>query len=283
MENPHLSRTEDGISKGLAGLKSQVMPSPPAGLVDRMIAAEWPRRGKAQWVWHALAACGGLAIVGVAVLPRSSSAAVALERLVEAHQRSDVLFRVTPYWIEGKNRTPKVWSGYVKGKEWRYVQSNLEQASDGKQVTMYFPTEGKALVWTLVPGESNAERVLGDASLSWWRSSARRGLTVEHNVKWNGLQVDRYVITTTSKDWGPTTSTLYADPVAGRPLYQESIHASGNGNALAWDYLSPTEAGVLRIKMRAGTKIEDITAQRELDRRRNAGQAIVPSKAAVGD
>ena len=275
MENLHLNHAEDRIATGVAELKAQPMPTPLASLTEQMIGAEQPRRGTTSKRGWALAACGGLAIAAFALVPQRSSASAAIGKLVDSYATSDVLFRVTPYWVEGKTRTPKIWSGYVKGERWRYVQANYEQASDGKRVTAYWPTEGRAVVWETSASGADAQSVLASADLRWWKSADRKGLTLDHNVSWNGRKVDRYVVTTHSKDWGPTTNTLYADPIAKRPLYAEYIHASGNGSAMKWDYPNPSDESLLRIKMKSGTKVVDVTAEV----RRNAGKPMEASKA----
>lgn len=272
MENQHLTSTDSHIESGVAGLRSQAMPDPPGGLVAKMIANDSPSRKRQPWkAWKAVAVCGGVGLAALVAMPQRSSAAEALERVVSTHQSSNVMFHLTSYWIEGKARTPKMWSGYVQGERWRYVQSDYEQASDGKRVKAYLPKEGRVLVWWTSPTDSNAKSVLADADLSWWKSMERRGLTLEHNVSWNGRRVDRYTVTTTSKDWGATTNILYADPVADLPLYAESIHASGNGSALQWDYVNPPDESLLEIKLKPGTKVEDVTAQREKQRRESTG------------
>jgi len=230
--------------------------------------------------WKAVAVCGGIGLAVLVAMPQKSSAAEALDRVVAGSRRANVMFHLTSYWIEGKKRTPKIWSGYVKGERWRYVQSNYEEASDGNRVMSYRPFEGRAQVWKASPSDSNARSVLADADLGWWKSTERRGLTLEHNVKWNGRRIDRYTVTTTSKDWGPTTNILYADPVADLPLYAESIHASGNGSALQWDYLNPPDESLLKIKLKPGTKVEDVTIQRERARRDGPGK---PQTAKVSD
>lgn len=273
MENPHLKRTEDGIDNGVAGLKATAMPSPPAGLVQQMIAAEAPRKVRsAAWVWKSAAALGGLGLAAFFLMPQQSSAAVTLDRLVGAYQRSQVFYRLTPYWIEGKKRTPKIFIGYVKGDKWHYVQSDYEQASDGVRVTTYLPNEGRALWWEKTAAKDDARSIFVGADLSWWKSPERTGVTVEHNVPWNGMRVDRYKVTTTSKDWGPLYSTLYADPEKGRPLYEEAVHASGNGYAMKWDYLSTSEEGLLEIKMKSGTKFEDVTAQKASEQQKRGDE-----------
>ncbi len=277
MENMHLKHNENRIEMGIAGLKAQTMPNPPAGLVEQMIAGtpSWTK----PWAWKALAACGGLGIVVIAALPRTSAAETSLDHLVQAHSRSDVLFHVTPYWVKGSKRTPKIWRGYVKGNQWHYIQSNYEQACNGIRTLTYFPNEGKAQIWTSTAAEINSKSVLGEASLGWWKSADRKGLSLQRNVKWNGLIVDRYEITTTSASWGPSRNILYADPIQARPLYAESLHASGNGSAIKWDYPNPADEGVLRIQMKSGTKVEDVTAQRP----QTAGKAEAPAKAQDGN
>jgi hypothetical protein len=268
MENLHLNHSEDRITKGIAELKSLPMPNPPAGLVHRMSAADAPRRGRFSPRAWALAACGGLILATFALMPRRSSAAISMERLVSAYGSAEVLFHVTPYWIEGKTRTPKIWSGFVKGERWRYVQKDYEQAWDGKHVTAYFVNEGRARIWECSASDADAQSVLASADLSWWKSPDREGLRLDHNVRWGGRLVDRYEVTTHSDTWGPTTNTLYADPVANRPIYAEYLHGSGNGNAMKWDYPNPADESVLRIKMKAGTKVEDVTAEMRMRARR---------------
>lgn len=275
MENLHLNHAEDRINAGTAGLRRQAMPTPPTQLLEKMAAAESPRRGQSGKRLWTLAACGGLALTAFALMPQRSSAAVALDSLVEAHSNQDLLFHVTPYWVEGKALTRKIWSAFVKGERWRYIQPDYEQASDGVQVTAYWPKEGRARVWEKAAESADARSVLADADLRWWKSSERKGLSLEHNVRWNGRKVDRYVVTTHSKAWGATKNTLYADPVANRPLYAEYIHASGNGSAMKWDYPNPSDESLLRIKMKSGTKVVDVTAEV----RRNAGTPMEASKA----
>lgn len=281
MENRHLKATDGRIELGIVGLRALAMPDPPEGLAARMVDADAPSRQRPSRAWKAVAVCVCVGLGLLVAMPQRSSAAEALDRVVSTHQRSNVMFHLTSYWIEGKVRTRKIWSGYVKGDRWRYVQENYEQASDGKRVTTYLPNEGRVLVWWASPSDSDAKSVLADADLSWWKSSERKGLTLEHNVSWNGRRVDRYVVKTTSKDWGETTSILYADPVADLPLYAESIHASGDGSALQWDYLTPRDERLLEIRPKAGVKVEDVTAQRERERLSNAGDPQ-SAKASMG-
>lgn len=278
MEKPHLTHFDDRLDLGIDGLRSSQMPQPPSALVERMVAGAVPRPSRSRNRIWALGTCSLLAIGAFAMMPRSSSAAVTLDKLVAAHQNSSVLFKVTPYWLEGSSRTPKIWSGYVKGNQWRYVQQDYEQASDGKRILTYLPGENRAETWTLTPGETQLESVLGDADLGWWKRQAAKGLKLDHNVEWNGRRVDRYVVTTSSRDWGETTNTLYADPVAQRPLYAEFVHASGNGSAISWEYLGPKDEYVLSIRMKPETKVIDVTPKRS----RAKNLPLVPSKASTG-
>ncbi len=272
MENQHLKPTDARIDEGVAGLRTQAMPSPPERLVYQMIANKEPNHSRQPWNgWKAVAVCGGVGLAVFVAMPQKSSAAEALDRVVASHRRSNVMFHLTSYWIEGKSRTPKIWSGYVMGDRWRYVQSDYEEASDGERVMSYQPLEGRARVWTNSPSDTNARSVLADADLGWWKSMEHRGLTLEHDVKWNGRRVDRYMVTTTSKAWGPTTNILYADPAADLPLYAESLHASGNGSALQWDYVNPADESLLQIKMKPGTKVEDVTVERQRTKRKGVG------------
>lgn len=278
MEKPHLNHIDERVDLGIVGLKHAEMPQPPSSLVERMVAGEAPRRHRPRSRIWVLGACSLLAVGTFALLPRSSSAAVALDKVVKAHQSSSVLFKVTPYWINRGQRTPKIWSGYVMGNKWRYVQKDYEQACDGSRILTYIPAENRAESWTIESGEAQLGAVLGDADLSWWKGQSGKGLKFEHNVEWNGRRVDRYVVITSSKDWGETINTLYADPVAQRPLYAESVHSSGSGNAMRWEYLDAANDGVLVIQLKQGTKVVDVTDQR----RRRADAPGTPVKASIG-
>lgn len=283
MENLHLKPSEDRIEAGVAGLKAAAMPDAPSRLVEQLLSNPAPsRRTSAAWVWRSLAACGVVGVVALVAVPRPSSAAVSISRLVTAYQGSQVMFRLTPYWVVDGELRPKIWHGYVLGNQWRYVQADFEQASDGVGVMSYFPGRGEAQVWRQVSGDQELRSVLADADLSWWKSNERKGLILQHNVLWKGQQVDRYEITTYSKSWGATRNILYADPIRNRPIFSESLHASGNGSAQKWDYITPPQPELLRISLKPETKVVDVTAEREAQRRKNLGKPLLPQKASDG-
>ncbi|MEQ1822718.1 MAG: hypothetical protein ABL949_09420 [Fimbriimonadaceae bacterium] len=256
-----MNHIEKRIATGIDGLKSEAMPPAPATLVHQMTStgtsAEGPVRNRALIVLTV----GVLTVTGLMMLPQQSSAAFRISDLVEAHQKSDALYRITSYWINGGNRTPKMWHAYVQGVHWHYIQSDYEQASDGKRIMSYSPKIGKANTWVSTPSDS-AGSILPRADLGWWKSDEAKGLTLEHNVIWNGRRVDKYVVVTHSKAWGATKNVLYADPILRRPIYGEFTHESGSGSALKWDYLIPADKGVLEIKMKPNTKIIDITLEK---------------------
>src|ERR1700722_18698724 len=104
----------------------------PDSLRDRVLIG---RHGGVRTRW--MVGVGGIALSSVTLallamsLPQRSFAAVSLDRLVAAQRKSGVMFHLVSYSITPRGRAQKIWSGYVKGSRWRYVQNDFEQAFDG--------------------------------------------------------------------------------------------------------------------------------------------------------
>jgi len=177
------------------------------------------------------------------------------------------MFHVQPYWVVRGVLTPKIWSGYVLGNRWRYVQDNFEQSFDGARTVTYQHFSGDPLVTTELGSEAGTGDFLQSAFLDKFMKKSPKELKLDHGVLWRGRRVDRYTSRFPFVDERGNPrfglSTLYADPVRGLPLYFEDIHSPSKGSALEWTYIEPTDESLLRIKLPKGVPIKDITGQRK--------------------
>lgn len=212
-------------------------------------------------VWRTAVIAGCLSLVGLAALLPQRSAASSLDHLVASQKDSGVMFHLVSYWIDERGRTPKIWSGYVKGNRWHYVQSDFEQAFDGANTTTFHRGEDYA---TTEPGQEHGSgQFLGSADLSVWKVADRKNLALDHETLWRGRKVDKYTMRFHFRDSRGADheglSTLYADPVRNLPLYEEDLYSPTSGNALEWQYIEPANEDLLRIKLPAGTEVREAT------------------------
>ncbi|MBS1715080.1 MAG: hypothetical protein JST30_12170 [Armatimonadetes bacterium] len=224
-------------------------------------ASPKPRHGPKVWRAVALTAC--LSVVGIGLLvPKKSSASASFARLVATQKNREVMFQILPYDVDkDAGPSPKIWSGYVMGQRWRYIQSNFEQAFDGTGMTTYNAI-GERPFATVQRGQSpGMGNILGSADLGKWKNDPE-SLSLEHNVTWRGRKVDKYVSRFTWQDakGEPIVgrSTLYADPVRDLPLYAEHIYPSGNGYAFEWRYVDPPDEELLKIKVPPGVEVKEV-------------------------
>lgn len=223
---------------------------------------------KRTWLLRTLAVAGCASLIGLGVLlPQRSSAASSLENLVAAQKHSNVMFHIQPYWVDSRGKTPKVWSGYVLGNRWRYVQENFEQAFDGVHMTTYSHFSGQPYATVEEGSDRGSGQFLQSAFLDGFKEKCKRDLTLERGVVWRGRSVDRFVhrfpYTDELGNQRVGVSTLYADPVRGLPLYFEDIYSSSKGNALEWEYIEPAREDLMRINLPKGVPVREITGQRE--------------------
>lgn len=225
-------------------------------------------RSTGKWAWRTIAVAGALSLVAVGLMiPQRSVAAESFTKLALAQRASNVMFHIQPYDIDRNGATKKIWSGYMMGKLWRYVQSDYEQASDGERLTVYVHGQGQLMATTELTKDKGMGMFLETTFLDSWLKKDLKDLKLEHGVMWRGRKVDKYVKTfpfTDEKGAHRTgVSTLYADPVRNLPLYFEDIYSPTKGNALEWTYFEPARPDLLRIKLPEGLKVRDVTGQRK--------------------
>lgn len=253
----------------------------PDSLRERVLSgrpAARPSPFGSPWLWRAAVVAGCASLVGLAtLLPQKSSAASSLGRLVAAKTRSAIMFHLISYWVDATGKTPKIWSGYVHGERWHYVQSNFEQAFDGVRTITYYRTEGYAT--TELGQEHGNGQFLKTGDLSQWKIVDRKNLTLDHETLWRGRKVDKYTIKFKFTDEKGAqcegTSTLLADAERNLPLYEEDVYSPTKGNALEWQYIEPTDEKLMRINLPPGTEVREVKP-------RAAAPLGVPEKASGG-
>ena len=249
----------------------------PDSLMARVLRGRPATRHGAPWVWRTAAVAGCVLLIGIiTLLPRRSSAASSLSKLVGNHARMEVMFRIIPYWVEHGKLEPKIFSGYVKGDRWRYVQADMEQSFDGSRLLTYIKEYN--VVYTEMGSQHGAGNILGTADLSQWRIVNPEGLRLEHNVLWKGRRVDKYTMPFPFKGEDGKQhqgmSTLYADPDRNLPLYDEDIYSPTKGSAREWQYIHPADERLLRIDLPQGVTFKEVPVKT------SGGSTGEPEKAA---
>lgn len=232
----------------------------PDSLRQRVLQGQKPSQSF-KWIWRTAAVAGCALLVGVVtLLPRQSSAASSLSRVLNRQGKGEVMFRYIPYWVDQNGRQPKIWSGYVMGNRWRYVQDDMEQSFDGTTTLTYIKRDG--IVYSKMGDANGAGTVLRAADLRAWKIVNPEGLTLEHDVTWRGRKVDRYTMRFPFKDEAGITregvSTLYADPERNLPLYSEDIYSPTKGYADEWQYIDPPNEDLLKIRLPKGIQVREV-------------------------